>query len=1080
MNFLDTVVNLTISLFAITPVVYVIVGIYYWRLKPAKSISYFSLLMFAFALYSFGYFLEINSKSPDSAFFLRNFEYLGTSFVPPFFILFIVQTTKAFHIKAKLTAALFSVSFAIWLLYATNPVTGLFYKSIRFSVGRYGGEILTVKNIGYYLLLLYFTVILVISSVILFKAVQTAKTKNSRNRFRFLFYTFQISWLTVIFILSGFDKYVDPTPLTIMIICGMFSGNAVYNDMFERNLIRWDKNYAGIQNPAILVDADGAVVSSNTAAKEFIGELNKTFEDIIPALDDGEKNRNPVLFRVDDKPKWVDVKKSIINTKGTLINYLLVDVSDEKHASLMAELFFDAISDFIFISTRTGALLFVNREVKSKLGYIDEEIKKMRIADFHPADMRKEAEIFYDRVFASLDKNYNLPLQAKDGLTIPVETRIWIDNWNGEPVIFCMSKDISLFKEAENKFEKSFYKNPAIMAISDVNTGAYLDVNDAFICKLGYGKEELIGQSASVMDIFVNKDQRTQAKMLLLRDGEFSNIEADIKAKNGEIFKGLFSGGFITTGNTTTLLTIMIDITENYKKDNLLKMLTSVTQDFLRAENFMEPIPNAFALFGKTFDVSSVFLFKTELDKAGFISAVQSVAEWCFPDRLNPGDSDWQKFGGHISTEFFSPLTKGQTLAFSVRDMEEGFFKASFSQRGIKTVLAVPVFINETFWGFFGVHECRNERQWTPLDESILSVFADSLVMAIQRHQSSEQIEFLSFHDHLTGLYNRRFYEAEILRIDNSDYYPITLVMADVNGLKLINDAFGHDAGDLLLRKISSILTKECRAQDITARIGGDEFVVLLPNTDANQAKAIIKRLNSAVSKEHFDHLMLSVSIGFAVKRNSLDSMNDIFKQAEDDMYRNKLSESSSIRSKTIDLILNSFYEKNNREMLHSHRVGNFCESIAKAMDFSKDDISQMNIAGMMHDIGKIGISEETLNKPGGLHDNEWAELKRHSEIGYRILGSVSEFSRIADYVLEHHERVDGKGYPKGLTGDKISVQAKIISLADAYDAMTSDRSYRKKMSVQEAVCELKRCCGTQFDPDIAKIFVENVLCETW
>jgi HD-GYP domain-containing protein (c-di-GMP phosphodiesterase class II) len=146
----------------------------------------------------------------------------------------------------------------------------------------------------------------------------------------------------------------------------------------------------------------------------------------------------------------------------------------------------------------------------------------------------------------------------------------------------------------------------------------------------------------------------------------------------------------------------------------------------------------------------------------------------------------------------------------------------------------------------------------------------------------------------------------------------------------------------------------------------------------------------------------------------------------------------------------------------------------------SRTKIVEVKTAGLLHDIGKIGISEETLNKPGGLVDPEWAEIKRHSEIGYRILGSVSEFSKIAEYVLEHHERPDGQGYPKGLSNDEISQQAKIIAIADAYDAMTSDRTYRTGMSVQDAVAEIKRCCGTQFDAEIAKIFVEKILDEKW
>jgi HD-GYP domain-containing protein (c-di-GMP phosphodiesterase class II) len=143
-------------------------------------------------------------------------------------------------------------------------------------------------------------------------------------------------------------------------------------------------------------------------------------------------------------------------------------------------------------------------------------------------------------------------------------------------------------------------------------------------------------------------------------------------------------------------------------------------------------------------------------------------------------------------------------------------------------------------------------------------------------------------------------------------------------------------------------------------------------------------------------------------------------------------------------------------------------------MDFDKEDINQIRIAGLMHDIGKIGIEEKILNKPNKLNQEERYELIRHVEIGYRILSSVNEFSEIANHVLEHHERWDGSGYPKGLKGEEISLQARIIAIADSFDAMTTDRPYRGALNEQEAIKELKRCSGTQFDPEIVKIFIEN------
>lgn len=334
----------------------------------------------------------------------------------------------------------------------------------------------------------------------------------------------------------------------------------------------------------------------------------------------------------------------------------------------------------------------------------------------------------------------------------------------------------------------------------------------------------------------------------------------------------------------------------------------------------------------------------------------------------------------------------------------------------------------------------------------------------------------LSYCDQLTGLYNRRYFEAKLKEINIESNLPITLIMADINGLKLVNDSFGHALGDELLIKAAEVLKRGCRSSDIVSRLGGDEFVAILINTNSLQAERIIKRINSIASKEKIGAIDISISFGYETKKNMSENILDVLKNAEDYMYRHKLYESSSIRNKTIDLIMNTLYEKSDREMQHSKRVSEFCEAFAIRMNFDKDKVNQIKIAGLMHDIGKMGIDENILNKPDKLNNEERKEVKRHPEIGYRILSSSNEFSEIAEYVLKHHEWLDGNGYPGGFKGEDISIQSRIISIADAYDAMTSDRPYRKGQTVGDALMELKRCSGTQFDADLTEIFINMVL----
>lgn len=344
------------------------------------------------------------------------------------------------------------------------------------------------------------------------------------------------------------------------------------------------------------------------------------------------------------------------------------------------------------------------------------------------------------------------------------------------------------------------------------------------------------------------------------------------------------------------------------------------------------------------------------------------------------------------------------------------------------------------------------------------------------RKKAEDEVLYLSYYDQLTGLYNRRFYEEELKRINTSRNLPITLVLADVNGLKLTNDAFGHSLGDNLLKKVAQVFKRECRVEDVIARIGGDEFVFLLPKTDEKEAQIIIERISNSISEEQRGHIIFSVSFGWATKHFPKEDIRKVFMKAEDLMYRNKLAESNSMRNETIKLITKTLYQKNRREQLHSERVGKLCELIGNAMKLSPDSVRGLKMAGLLHDIGKIGIDENLLTKQGKLTKAEWNDMKRHPEIGYHILRSVNEFAPIAKYVLHHHERIDGNGYPRQLKNEEIPLQSRIICIADAFDAMTSHRPYRDDISLSEVIAEFKRNAGSQFDPEILKVFIDQIL----
>jgi len=338
------------------------------------------------------------------------------------------------------------------------------------------------------------------------------------------------------------------------------------------------------------------------------------------------------------------------------------------------------------------------------------------------------------------------------------------------------------------------------------------------------------------------------------------------------------------------------------------------------------------------------------------------------------------------------------------------------------------------------------------------------------------QIQKLSYYDQLTGLYNRRFFEEELKRLDTERNLPLSILMIDVNGLKLTNDAFGHAAGDKLLQKVAEVLKRESRADDIIARVGGDELVVLLPKTDKKHTTSIESRLNTAFKGEIIENIPVSVSCGGATKRGKKEKIGNVFKKAEDNMYNHKSYKKDSQRKNSIQIIMNTLFEKRPAEKEHARKVSKLSTAVGSAMGLSNVEVDELKIAGEYHDIGKVAISSDILSKKGKLTDFELKELKRHPELSYNILSTVNEYGPIAEIVLSHHERWDGKGYPGGLKGEEIPLQSRIMMVVDDYDAMTNDRSYRKALSKEEAIRELQNRAGTKFDPKIVEIFIKKVL----
>lgn len=701
---------------------------------------------------------------------------------------------------------------------------------------------------------------------------------------------------------------------------------------------------------------------------------------------------------------------------------------------------FENFQDGILIMDHEGNIIKINESFQRIFHFKGSEIIGLNVNNVL-VGLDKESLKIFKKVMQGNTVISETSRLRKDGLSIDVKIMAFPIKLETNKIGICaIYKDIAYEKSSMKAlelqkiyFRKLFENSPEAICILDTED-KFIDVNAAFERVFGYSKEELL--SCHINDKIVSSELIVEATELSenVIKGNIIEYETLRTRKDGSIVHVHILGyPLIFEEKRIGVFGIYKDITEQKRAEEALK--------------------------------ASELTFRTLFE--GSSDAILILDDHKFVD-CNPA-----------TIELLGYDSKENIIGKSLWELSPQFQTKGISSKEKALEIIKTILRNKKFEWLLQ----KKDGTLVPVEVMLTSILLNEKKVfhvlwrdISERKEMEQRLEYLSYHDFLTGLYNRRFFEEELKRLDVKRNYPLTIVVADVNGLKLINDSFGHRMGDELLKTVADVIKSACRADDIIARLGGDEFVLLLPKTKAEKTEQILQRIKSLASQEKVGSIDLSVSFGYETKNHEGENTHEILKKAEDYMYKKKLFESPSMRGRTINAIISTLHEKNKREEQHSHRVSALCKRIGEALGLPEGQIEELKTVGLLHDIGKIAIEETILNKPGKLTEEEWKEIKRHPEIGYRILSTVNDMSEMADYVLSHHERWDGNGYPKGLKGITIPLQSRIIAIADTYDAMTSERSYRQALPEKIALAELQNKAGIQFDPELVEVFLNEIL----
>ncbi len=800
---------------------------------------------------------------------------------------------------------------------------------------------------------------------------------------------------------------------------------------------------------------------------------------------DGYKVEYRALSK-DDSWLWFETIGKIVNDEIFNAPKLLFstrDVTERKHSeeqNRFLSTLIENIHDSVVVTDTNFQVTYINKSLEELYGYKLEEVKGLSAFSFH-ADpdapgIQKELQETVNSGESYIGEGVK---QRKDGSTFVCEFRVMpLKDDSGHIYAHVgIQRDVTERKQAEEALRRS--KNYYRTLFETSGAAIFIVEEDTTISEVNSNFEELIGCSRelvngqkSVLEYVQPEDIDIIKEYHSLRrsnpDAVPRQYEIRIKTSEGAKKDTCLSVDMIP--GTRKSVGSVIDITDRKRTERILQarlrlMEYSFTHSF--QEILTATVDEVEAITDSR--VGFYHLLKPYLETVSRkVWSTRTLQVCSVPNEQALPDADKAGIWMDCVRTHQAVIHNDCGLLSHRTGLPQGHPQ-------IVREMVVPVYKGNTIVAMLGVGNKPSD--YTEADIEAASLLAQLAHDITERKQMEERLRELSVRDALTGLYNRNFFEEEMERLSDSRYSPVGIVVCDLDGLKFVNDTLGHQSGDQLLVKVADLLRQNFRNSDIIARIGGDEFAILFTETDWQMVEYMLQRLHQAVQEYNNadPEIPVSLSVGQAVGEKTGPDMYGLFREADNRMYRDKIQREGSVRSAILQALTMSMEARDFKTEGHCDRLQELCVALARELNFSQDFENDLRLLARFHDLGKVGIPDHILYKPVPLTQSEWTQMQQHCEIGHRIASSIPDLEPIADLILKHHERWDGQGYPTGASGRDIPMACRILAIVDAYDAMTSDRPYQEALSLEEAIAELRRCAGTQFDPELVERLIERV-----